>query len=116
MGERGDEMRLRYWGKIVRMSDDRIVKRIYRESKNRLEREEAEQKHNDDVVLTKTWCNYTKKLMISLKLEEEWGRECIPGEDEWNAVIRERIHDREQIKWRANCLLKPKLRTYGFSN
>ena len=109
---RGDEMRLRYWGKIVRMSDDRIVKRIYRESKNRLEREEDEQKHNDDVVLTKTWCKYTKKLMISLKLEEEWRRECIPGEDEWNAVIRERIHDREQIKWRTNCLLKPKLRTY----
>ena len=32
---RADEMRLRYWGKIVRISDDRIVKRIYRESKSR---------------------------------------------------------------------------------
>ena len=25
---RADEMRLRYWGKIIRMSDDRIVTRI----------------------------------------------------------------------------------------
>ena len=26
--------------------------------------------------------------------------------------MRERIHEREQQKWRKNCLLKPKLRTY----
>ena len=30
---RRDEMRLRYWAKIVRMDDDRMVKRIYRVSR-----------------------------------------------------------------------------------
>jgi hypothetical protein len=27
--------------------------------------------------------------------------------------VRERIHEREQTKWRSNCLFKPKLRTYS---
>ena len=32
---RSDEMRLRYWAKIIRMEDDRIVKTIYRASRDR---------------------------------------------------------------------------------
>jgi hypothetical protein len=28
-------------------------------------------------------------------------------------LIRKRIHEREEIKWRTECLLKPKLRTYS---
>ena len=95
------------------MDNDRIVKRIYRESKNRLEREEAESKHNEDTTRTKTWCRYTKQLMYKLKLDREWHTEQIPEEDEWNSVVREKIHEREQYKWRVNCLLKPKLRTYS---
>ena len=79
-------MRLRYWGKIVRMSDDRIAKGIYRESKNRLEREEEEAKHNEEgATRTKTWCRYTKKLMHKLRLEQEWRTERIPDEDGWNS-------------------------------
>lgn len=38
---RHDEMRLRYWGKIVNMIEDRTVKVIYRTSRERLEREES---------------------------------------------------------------------------
>lgn len=33
-------------------------------------------------------------------------------EDEWNERIRTRIHEREQVEWRTECLLSPKLRTY----
>jgi hypothetical protein len=60
---RRDEMRLRYWAKIVRMEGDRIVKRIYRESRNRMEREEIEKIGNEDMKMTNTWCLYTRKLM-----------------------------------------------------
>ena len=51
--------------------------------------------------------------MYKLKLEQEWRTERIPDEDQWNRLVRERIHEREQIKWRTNCLIKPKLRTYS---
>ena len=51
---RRDEMRLRYWAKIIRMEDDRIVKMIYRASRNRMEREEAVEGNE----VTMTWCLY----------------------------------------------------------
>ena len=106
---RRDEMRLRYWAKIVRMDDDRIVKMIYRASKNRLEREEAEL----SAAITPTWCQYTRSLMKKLDLETEWNTEQVEGgEADWNKLIRERIHEREQRKWQQKCLKKPKLRTY----
>ncbi len=50
--------------------------------------------------------------MKKLNLEEEWNTEEVDDEEEWNELVRERIHEREQKKWRKNCLLKPKLRTY----
>ena len=109
---RRDEMRLRYWGKIVRMTDDRIVKTIYKTSRERLDREERQIANGESVELTKTWCKYTRDLLQKLNLEEEWRTEEVGDEDEWNEKVREHIHEFEQIKWRTQCLLKPKLRTY----
>jgi len=105
---RRDEMRLRYWAKIVRMGDERIVKCIYKASRSRLEREEEEGE-----IKTKTWCKYTRELMKQLHLEEQWQTEQVGPEEEWNELIREKLHEREQIKWRTQCLVRPKLRTYS---
>jgi hypothetical protein len=110
---RNDEMRLRYWAKIVRMREDRLVKIIYQTSRDRLEREEAQKAKDPSVQISSTWCTYTRNLMHKLNLTEEWRTERIPPEGEWNQLIRERIHEREQIKWRTECLLKPKLRIYS---
>ena len=54
---RRDEMRLRYWAKLVRMGDERIAKSIYKTSRRRLEQEEEAM-----LPLTKTWCKYTRDL------------------------------------------------------
>lgn len=35
-------MRIRYWGRITRMEDERVVKQIYRASRSRMEREDLE--------------------------------------------------------------------------
>ena len=110
---RNDEMRLRYWGKIIRMGEDRVVNIIYRTSKERLEREEAQKANDPSVEISSTWCMYTRKLMIKLNLADEWRTERIPSEEDWNQLIRERIYEREQIKWRTECLMKPKLRIYS---
>ena len=107
MGARRDELRLRYWAKLVRLSNDRIAKIIYKTSRHRLEREE-----NEQVALTKTWCKYTRDLMRELDLETEWCSEVVGTEEEWNKLIRKRIHSREEIKWRTQCLARSKLRTY----
>src|SRR5688572_13573302 len=70
-------------------------------------------KQNQQATLTKTWCKYTRDLMKSLRLEEQWRTESVGTEEEWNGLIRERIRNREQVRWRAQCLIKPKLRTYA---
>jgi hypothetical protein len=57
---RHDEMRLRYWAKIVNMSEDRTVKVIYRTSKDRLEREETQKANDQSVQITNTWCTCKK--------------------------------------------------------
>jgi hypothetical protein len=104
---RRDEMRLRFWAKIVRMHDERIPKRIYKASRERLQKEEREA-----LPLTKTWCRYTRDLLTELHLADEWQNEAVGDKEQWNKLVRERIHEREQIKWRTQCLLRPKLRTY----
>ena len=106
---RRDEMRLRYWARLIRMDDNRIAKQVYRGSRMRLEREEREGKSEN---ITDTWCIYTRKLMCELNLHSSWNREFVPCEDEWNEIVRERIHEREQEEWRRSCLSKAKLRTY----
>jgi hypothetical protein len=104
---RRDEMRLRYWAKLVRMGDERIAKTIYKSSRRRLEQEEEAL-----LPLTKTWCKYTRDLLTELHLVEIWQTEAVGTEEDWNKLVRERIHEREEIKWRTQCLLRPKLRTY----
>ena len=76
---RSDEMRLRYWAKIIRMSDDRLVKMIYRASKDRLAREEAAEQ-----AITKTWYE-------NLDAQARWHTEQVKPEEEWNELVRERI-------------------------
>ena len=110
---RYDELRLRYWGKIIRMTDDRVVKQVYKASKVRMEQEEEKKARGEEIQSTDTWCKYTRELMCELQLGQVWTDQRVPiSEDEWNKLIRDKIHEREQINWRAACLTKPKLRTY----
>ena len=110
---RFDELRLRYWGKIIRMTEDRIVKKVYKESRARLEQEEKKREGGEEIKITDTWCKYTRDLMCELQLGQVWREQRVPvSEEEWNKTVRDRIHTREQIHWRTSCLTKPKLRTY----
>ena len=63
-------MRLRYWAKLVRMGDERIAKIIYKASRRRLEKEEAQV-----LPTTKTWCKYTRDLLRELYLGDVWQTE-----------------------------------------
>src|SRR6185437_5891458 len=110
---RRDELRLRFWAKLIRLPDHNIAKKIYIESKMRLEDETSR-----GGEITPTWCSYTKKLLEDLGLSQHWEKQTtynleqkgIP--EKWNTIIRGRIHQREEKSWRESCLERPKLRTY----
>ena len=55
---RRDEMRLRLWAKLVRMPETRIAKKVYRESRARMEQEEREGKLDK----TDTWCLHKRAV------------------------------------------------------
>ena len=110
---RYDELRLRYWGKIIRMTDDRVVKQVNKASKVRMEQEEEKKARGEEIQSTDTWCKYTRELMCELQLGQVCTDQRVPiSEHEWSKLIRDKIHEREPINWRAACLTKPKLRTY----
>lgn len=107
MRGRRDEARLRYWARLVRMQQDRIPSIVYRESKGRLDREQR-----NDSTITDSWCIYTKSLLTELGLQERWANEQVGSKEEWNELVRDRIHNREELLWLTDIDRKPKLRTY----
>jgi hypothetical protein len=88
------------------MGDERIAKTIYKSSRRRLEQEEEAL-----LPMTKTWCKYTRDLLTELHLVEIWQTEAVGTEEDWNKLL-ESEYMSEKSKWRTQCLLRPKLRTY----
>jgi len=102
MKARRDEMRLRYWAKLVRMPDHRIPKILYRQSKIRLDMGDP----------TPTWCRYTKALLNQIGLGHFWETQELPPENQWAKLVRENIHEREEKDWIQEMRDHSKLRTY----
>ena len=101
---RRDLARLRFWGKIVLMSEDRLVKRVYRVRKAAV----------DQGGDKKNWCYRTKVLLEQLGLGQVWASEQIGASQAgWISQVKAVIKDREQKLWRLEVEHKPKLRLYA---
>lgn len=99
MKARRDMLRLRYWRKLLKMNRKRIPRQVYDWEMGR--------------ATQKTWCTYTKGLLTELGLGEKWETQKVNENcSEWNNLIEERIHLREECRWRKTITEKPKLRTY----
>ena len=86
---------------------ERIPRIIYEQSRARLEQESKE-----GTIITDTWCEYTKKLLLELKLERYWNENRALDEEFWAKVVEERIQEREEKKWLERVNTRDKLRTY----
>ena len=101
---RRDLARLRFWGKIVLMSEDRLVKKMYRVRKAAV----------DQGGDKKNWCYRTKVLLEQLGLGQVWASEQIGATQAgWISQVKAVIKDREQKLWRLEVEQKPKLRLYA---
>ena len=98
-----DMLRLRFWGKVGRMSSRRLVKQVYTHSRARFQAGESSK-----------WCKYTYTLLKQLGMEDTWEKEHLTEEEvkEFEREIRDKIHSKEEIEWKERMLTKPKLRTY----
>ena len=60
------------------------------------------------------WCDYTKKMMKEVSLEEYWEKQEVMEvyKRTWRAIVWKKIQDKEQEEWRKRMDSKSKLRTY----
>jgi hypothetical protein len=85
-------LRLRYWGKLIRMDEGRLVKKIYRESKR---------DHDDDNKVM-NWCSYTHELLRTVGLADHWDDlSVVRDAGAWTKMVGEKVADWEQTNWRA---------------
>ncbi len=108
---RRDFCKLKYWIRILTMDDSRLVKQVYRQSK--------EQYLNEG---TRNWCYNIHRLVARYNLDELWDEErnvLYPPQGDntqlyksWVFVLYRRIHEIEENHWLKSMSRKPKLRTY----
>ena len=91
---------LRYWGKLVKMDDTRLVKQIFRNCKDRTSK------------LKGSFCYTVQKLLGSLDLGHLWKTEMIGEPKQWEAQLRKSIKQKDKLCWLAALQDKTKLRTY----
>ena len=94
-------LRLTYWGKILSMSKDRLVRQVYEVGRARLE---TNQNAN-------TWCNLTRKWLRQLGLEESWVKQAVDAQ--WREVVQRKIMQAEEQRWRRGVLSNARLELYS---
>ena len=106
---------IKYWIRIVLMEDQRLVKKIYKNSKFQYKFKRV-----------KNWCTEIHRLLIKYGFEDLWQNENSiqnPPEIEhqenlervkffWYNKLRKRIQEIEEKEWLTTINNKPKLRTY----
>ena len=101
MKGRRDFLRLLYWREIV-MRKEGLRWEVYQEGRRRIGRDEG------------AWCDYTKKMMKEVGLEEYWENQDVMDvyRNTWRAIVWKKIQDKEQEEWRKRMDSKSKVRTY----
>jgi hypothetical protein len=104
---RRDLLRLRFYGRLISMDEDRTVKQVYRLARSELPPLRRYRKNR-----TQSWCVYTRHLMLQLGFQKEWEQEFVGDLKSWNRRVREAIKTRERESWLIEVSARPKLRTY----
>jgi hypothetical protein len=105
-------------GKLVRMDEARVVKKVYRESKR--DHDEAEAARGEARGRrrrpreVRNWCSYTHQLLREVGLGEHWSDlETVRDEGAWRKLVHDAIAKTEQARWRADVEGNKVLQVYA---
>ena len=97
---RREMLRLRFWWKLLDMSNERLPRRVYEWELRQIRKDSS-------------WTSYTKRVLFSLGLEKEWQRQEVEESYmEWGEKVKTKILEREQERWWNRVQSSDKLRTY----
>ena len=91
-----------YWGKVLKMNDSRLVKRVYLQCK----------KITDS--MRDSSCGSVKRTLGKLKLDHLWSSEAIGELKDWISFISSVIRRKDTELWMQAVQMKPKLRLYRY--
>ena len=91
-----------YWGKVLKMDDSRLVKRVYLQCK----------KITDS--MRDSFCGSVKRTLGKLKLDHLWSSEAIGELKDWISFISSVIRRKDTELWMQAVQMKPKLRLYRY--
>ena len=94
-------LRLGYWGKILRMDAERLVRQVYEEGRARLEADPN----------ARTWCSLTRMWLHELGLQAEWTAQVV--RDDWRDQLKEQIMKMEEKRWRQGVMHNVRLQGYA---
>jgi hypothetical protein len=95
-------LRLRYWGKLVKLGRDRLTRVVYNESRRRYVEEGA-----------KNWASYTHRIMCVLGLQDFWDKDNTDITTKaWNDEVEAAVLKWEQRNWLEGLASKTKLENY----
>jgi len=100
MEGRRDFIRLKYWGKLLKMTAERLPRRIYEKSRLLTESTKG------------SWSHTTKTLLSNLNLAVAWEQQDIGNMKDWTALIKQRIREKECREWRDSMNKRSKLQLY----
>ena len=93
-------LRIRFWCRIVRMRRERLVRKIYEESRRR---------YVDNGI--KNWCSYTHVLLKLVGLEEWWHNNRV--ELDYSKQVYLAVRKWENEIWKEGVASKTKLKIYS---
>ena len=102
MKGRRDLAKLRFWGKILNVADNRLIRIVYQARR-------AEYLRYKDGQF---WCKEIHQLLLSLGLGRCWDNEETGNLNAWMTVVHNQIAQREEKEWLIRISEKPKLRLY----
>ena len=100
MRGRRDLCRLRFFGKIARLSPEKLLKQVFNLCKPITGN------------MPTTWCGSTRKLLFDLCLGHVWSSESVGPTKDWEKVISASLRAREVHEWKEGLQRKSKLRLY----
>jgi hypothetical protein len=120
MRTRREYMALKYWINILLMDDTRLVKEVYKHSKELCKRSLILKQRNE------SWVKGIYGLTERYKIYELWEDETLVTQPPdfkhertpenlkryWKKKLCEMVHNREEEDWKKLIRMKPKLRTY----
>jgi len=96
--------RIRFWSKIVKMNENRLVKKVYMARREEFIEGRKRDRNN--------WCYATWRALKDLGLEHMWESQNFGSCKDWEVVVKNTIQAKEEMIWRVEMSKKPKLRLY----